>query len=950
MNPKRKALSLMFMTLGGIFFLYSTQVVIGLKGTSPSLTMRAPVFCVSSMPGNSDQSGDQWPMFHGALNHTGTVRTIPIQGTSPTWTYPKGSKVGAAVAGGRVYFGSTDNTLYCLNATSGTFIWSHPVSKAIETVPAVAGGRVYFGADDAKIYCLNATSGSLVWDYPTGAAFRSSPAVWDGKVYASCDDGYFYCIYTGNGSLAWRFADAYYSSSGPAVANGFAYSADDIARITQLNAETGAEVWSYVTPFGYNATAPAVVNDRLFAGLHGDQIYCMYTENSTPKWQISTNNSVDSAPAISSGLAYFGCNDHALHCVGANNGASIWSYVTGGAVISSPAIAVGRVYVGSMDGKVYCFNATTGVNLWSYTTGNGVSASPAIAGGHIFIPSTDGNFYCLPTILLDASPQGLHATAYDGQVSLTWQAPPHSYSPLNEYKIYRATSTGNEIFLGMTAGNVTWFNDTTVNNGRTYYYQVTTVSVAGESTRSGEVIATPSSAPSAPVNLQGIASNGNIHLTWQASYTNTGAPILGYRIYRGTSIGGESFFKTLGNVLGYSDATTVPGITYSYFVTAFNALTEGSPSNEVAITAQTKPGPPTSIIAMANDNQVQLRWQAPASNGWSAILGYNIYRGTISNNEAYYTAFGNVTSYLDTVVTNGQMYYYMVSAINEIGEGVSSSEASAKPASMPGMPTALQVTSGNGGNVILSWLVPQATGGISIAGYKVYRGTTAGSELLLGSAGNRTSYTDQSASAGTTYYYIVTALNAVGESLPSNEVTLTPFTVPGEPQNLQATGESGQVLLAWQVPASSGWSPITGYEILRGTAAGMEAYLATVDNVTSFIDTSAAGEQIFYYTVIAVNAAGKSLSSTEAHAAATAVPANTSQTGLTASEVSVISVIALVCAATVIITLLINIRFNQKIFKALSGSGQVDGSLKKGRDASRYSSDVSDTAGSSPGE
>ena len=33
--------------------------------------------------------------------------------------------------------------------------------------PAVASGRVYIGSDDHKLYCLNASSGGLIWNYIT---------------------------------------------------------------------------------------------------------------------------------------------------------------------------------------------------------------------------------------------------------------------------------------------------------------------------------------------------------------------------------------------------------------------------------------------------------------------------------------------------------------------------------------------------------------------------------------------------------------------------------------------------------------------------------------------------------------------------------------------------------------------------------------------------------------
>ena len=74
--------------------------------------------------------------------------------------------------------------------------------------------------------------------------------------------------------------------------------------------------------------------------------------------------------------------------------------------------------------------------------------------------------------------------------------------------------------------------------------------------------------------------------------------------------------------------------------------------------------------------------------------------------------------------------------------------------------------------VSLSWTVP-ADGGSPITGYNVYRGDTTLTEVLLVSALTATTYDDTTALTGSTYFYVVTAVNAVGESVWSNEVSAT---------------------------------------------------------------------------------------------------------------------------------------------------------------------------------
>ena len=97
----------------------------------------------------------------------------------------------------------------------------------------------------------------------------------------------------------------------------------------------------------------------------------------------------------------------------------------------------------------------------------------------------------------------------------------------------------------------------------------------------------------------------------------------------------------------------------------------------------------------------------------------------------------------------------------------------------PTAPQSLGASSGNA-QVVLTWSPPASDGGSQVTSYKVYRSTSSGAETLLPTPTiTGTTYTDATAANGTTYYYKVTAVNAVGEGPLSNEANATPAaTVP----------------------------------------------------------------------------------------------------------------------------------------------------------------------------
>jgi hypothetical protein len=122
-------------------------------------------------------------------------------------------------------------------------------------------------------------------------------------------------------------------------------------------------------------------------------------------------------------------------------------------------------------------------------------------------------------------------------------------------------------------------------------------------------------------------------------------------------------------------------------------------------------------------------------------------------------------------------------------------------ASVPAPPTDLSATAGNA-VVALRW-----TASSSATAYNVKRSTTSGGPYTELAAPTSTGYTDAAAANGTAYYYVVTALDATGESANSAQVSATPeapSVVPAAPTNLTVIAGNAQASLTWS--ASSGAS------------------------------------------------------------------------------------------------------------------------------------------------
>jgi len=381
------------------------------------------------------------------------------------------------------------------------------------------------------------------------------------------------------------------------------------------------------------------------------------------------------------------------------------------------------------------------------------------------------------------APRNLGADALlNNSIILWWQEPSSDGgSNITNYKIYRGNSSGAEIYL-TTIGNNHFYNDTSSKDRHRYYYKVSAVNGIGEGALSNEINATPRTIPTAPQNLQAIARNASILLTWQAPSSNGGSVIINYKIYRGSASDAETYLTTIGKILNYTDMGLSNGITYYYKISAVNRLDEGHLSTEVNATPATIPSVPQCLQALTGNRQITLSWQAPSSNGNSAIINYQIYRSESSGKESLLTTLGNVLTYVDQNLTNGHLYYYKISAINGIGEGGLSIEVNNIPATKPNAPDHLLIRVENG-KIVISWQVPADNGGASIIGYNIYRGTSSGNETFFLTIGNLSSFLDANLLSGQTYYYRITAVNAMGESPYSVEVVAMVYFSGNENQS-----------------------------------------------------------------------------------------------------------------------------------------------------------------------
>ena len=307
----------------------------------------------------------------------------------------------------------------------------------------------------------------------------------------------------------------------------------------------------------------------------------------------------------------------------------------------------------------------------------------------------------------------------------------------------------------------------------------------------------------------------------------------------------------------------------------------GGSGGSVAIVAA-----PEQVTVDGGRQRITVTW-----SGVSGATSYNIYYSTTTPvNPSTATKIANVGS-PQTIrgLTDGTTYYAIVTAVGAAGESVVSKEISAIPQdpAPPLAPLNIHADAGSG-QITVSW---DASDGATA--YNLYYGTNASVSQSSGTklTGVNSPRVVTPLTSGTTYYVIVTAVNAVGESADSFHASATPSASPppAAPTNLQAAlspTDPTKVVLTWNTSAGA-----TSYNLYYGSSWGVTKATGTaVNNVTSPYTMSTPPltlNSATFFVATAVNASGQSSESNQVSAtprASALVTANARMIGIPAGS------------------------------------------------------------------
>jgi hypothetical protein len=474
-------------------------------------------------------------------------------------------------------------------------------------------------------------------------------------------------------------------------------------------------------------------------------------------------------------------------------------------------------------------------------------------------------------------PMNVTASTGDGTVTVRWSAPLDDGGGVEGYLVMRGTTPADLVLMGSVgAPGDGSFHDAGMGlvMGATYLYGVIAWNEAGNGT-AGLVTVVPTTVPDPPTGLRAEGGDRAARLSWGPPLSDGGAPVLGYCVYRGLTTDGMAMLARLtAPEPFYLDEGLENARTYFYCVSAINANGEGLASEVVSAIPIGPPSVPSALCAIPGDSEVRLSWGPPLTDNGRSVTGYRVYAGATPELASLkclaQSREANVTG-----LVNGREYWFLVAAVNEVGEGPRAPVA-ATPYGRPSEPNGLQAE-GSAGGITLRWSLPARTGGAANLTYRVLRGPSPDTLAVVAELNDTFEWTDSGVLPGRTYWYSVLALNSLWEGPPATALTASFFVVPGRATGLSATGGDCSVTLRWCPPESEGGTPILAYIVYRDRVASeASTEILRLDeagpDAREYVDLSVRNGLEYTYLIVAKNRVGPGAMSDAAAATPTGPP------------------------------------------------------------------------------
>lgn len=351
------------------------------KQITAAILLLMLVGCTGLAAAGADWPGWRGPGRNGITRETGWSWKWGTNGPTVLWRQNAGKGFSSfAAVGDRVYtMGNSNNvdTVFCFGAATGDLLWKHSYPCELQplsyeggpgSTPMVDSGRVYTFSKGGDLFCLDANTGTVIWsnkfdlwqvqkgDWANTWRYAGSPLVIGDRLFMSLGRAGA-AFDKKNGTPIWQSPMDHPGYSSPVPYQMGAtqllalFSGREIIGVTQAD---GHELWNipWRTLWDLNAADPIVHEGRMFVS-SGNGVGCaLFDIRTNPPAQLWRNKNLMTtmnAAVLWEGHLY-GFNDSRLTCLSWETGEALWTHLDlrKGSLI----VAGGKLVLLSENGKL----------------------------------------------------------------------------------------------------------------------------------------------------------------------------------------------------------------------------------------------------------------------------------------------------------------------------------------------------------------------------------------------------------------------------------------------------------------------------------------------------------------------------------------------------------------------------------------------------------------------
>ena len=348
-----------------------------------------------------------WPTYHGEADLKGVSDAALPDQMELLWRYNAGGEIhNPPVSDGEhIFFSTTQGRIISL-ALDGSECWTRTFTRSndagsevkvrFEAPLACAGGLVFAGTTQGTLYALDAGTGAGKWSFQTGGIIVGSPNFV--RTAGAADPAHVVVLDQNEGSLhgldlptgeqRWKTEGVERCDGSPGAAGGRIAFGSCLAALHVYSA--GGKHLNDIEVGGDGQIAGGVAIDGhlAFAGTRDGSLVCADMETGEVVWSSDeSEEETFSTPAVTAGRVIYSSDNGFVYAVHKKDASLLWKFDTDG-LPGSPVAAQDAVAV-SGDGVLFVLDLTDGRKLWSKEISDELT-SPAMIGGMLVVGADDG--------------------------------------------------------------------------------------------------------------------------------------------------------------------------------------------------------------------------------------------------------------------------------------------------------------------------------------------------------------------------------------------------------------------------------------------------------------------------------------------------------------------------------------------------------------------------------